>query len=39
MVDGETVVIQVWAGTEEELRAWLPTATEFLASVHFTGQP
>ena len=39
VVDGETVVIQVWAGTEEELRAWLPTAAEFLSSVHFAGQP
>lgn len=38
-VDGRTVLLQAWAGTEEDLRAWLPTATEFLASVHFAGQP
>jgi hypothetical protein len=34
-VDGMTIVLQAWAGTEEELQAWLPTATEFLDSVHF----
>ena len=36
-VDGMTIVLQAWAGTEEELQDWLPTATEFLDSVHFVG--
>ncbi len=38
-VDGMTIVVQAWAWTEDDLRAWLPVATEFVDGIHFTGQP
>ncbi len=38
-VDGLTVVVQVWAGTDDDLAAWLPIASEFLDSVHFVQHP
>ena len=38
-VDGMTIVLQAWAATKDDLDAWMPTATEFLDSVHFIGQP
>ncbi len=34
-VDGETVLIDVWAETDEELADWLPLAMEFVNSIHF----
>ena len=36
-VDGETMVIQVWAGTEAGLQEWLRTSAAFVDSIHFTG--
>ena len=36
-VGGRTIVLQVWAATPEDLKAWLPTATRFLDGIHFTG--
>ncbi len=36
-VGGQTIALQAWAATPEELEAWLPTATRFLSGVHFTG--
>jgi hypothetical protein len=38
-VDGRTIALQAWAQTQDDLDAWLPIATEFLDSVHFTSQP
>ena len=36
-VDGETMVIQVWAGTEAGLQEWLRTSAAFVDSIHFTS--
>jgi len=36
-VDGTTVLIDVWADTDEELAAWTPIATQFVNSIHFTS--
>ena len=36
-VDGETMVIQVWAGTEAGLQEWLGTSAAFVDSIHFTS--
>ena len=38
-VDGAGLVVQIWAPTEADLSAWMPTATEFVDSIHFTRQP
>jgi hypothetical protein len=34
-VNGEPIVFQVWAASQEELDAWLPSALEFLDGIHF----
>ena len=36
-VDGETMVIQVWAGSEAALKEWLRTSAAFVNSIHFTS--
>lgn len=36
-VDGFTVLVQVWARSNEELDAFMPVATEFVDSIHFLG--
>ena len=36
-VDGETMVIQVWAGSEAGLQEWLRTSAAFVDSIHFTS--
>ena len=36
-VDGQTFVIQVWAGTETDLQEWLASSAGFVDSIHFTG--
>ena len=36
-VDGETMVIQVWAGTEAGLQKWLQESAGFVDSIHFTS--
>jgi hypothetical protein len=38
-VDGMTVLIDVWALTDDALAAWLPEADEVVQSIHFTGRP
>ena len=34
-VEGETVLVQIWAATEADLAAWIPVATPFVDSIHF----
>jgi hypothetical protein len=34
-IDGTTVFVLVWARTAKDLDAWLPTANQFVASIHF----
>lgn len=36
-VAGMTIVLQAWAASPDDLDDWLPTATEFLDRVRFTG--
>lgn len=38
-VNSTTVLVDIWARTDEELVAWLPTAMEFVDSIHFIDQP
>lgn len=38
-VDGVTVVVDIWARTEAELSAWLPSANAIVESIHFVKQP
>ncbi|MEO6350282.1 MAG: hypothetical protein ABIP53_06490 [Candidatus Limnocylindrales bacterium] len=38
-VDGKTVIIDMWAETSEELASWLPIASDFVYSIHFTSRP
>ena len=33
------VLVQVWAGTDAELEAWLPYAMEFVDAIEFTPEP
>jgi hypothetical protein len=34
-IDGATMLIDVWARTPDDLMRWLPTADEFIRSIHF----
>ncbi len=34
-VDGRTLLIDIWAQTDEELDAWIPAAMEFVDSIRF----
>ena len=38
-VGDEVVLIQIWAGTEAELDAWMPTAMQFVDTLRFTAAP
>ncbi len=38
-VDGETVLIDVWAINEAELESWLPTAMELVDTIQFVPPP
>ena len=37
-IDGVTVMIQIWASTEDDLAAWMPDALRFVNSIHFVGR-
>jgi hypothetical protein len=34
-IDGVTVMVQVWAHTEDDLARWMPDARRFVDSIHF----
>lgn len=34
-IDGAIVMVQIWAGSEQELDAWLPRAMEFVSTMRF----
>ena len=34
-VDGITIVVVIWATDEDDMAAWLPTATAFVDSITF----
>ncbi|MEO6350284.1 MAG: hypothetical protein ABIP53_06500 [Candidatus Limnocylindrales bacterium] len=34
-----TIVIDIWAQTDADFDAWLPSPKEFVDSIHFIGQP
>jgi hypothetical protein len=38
-VDGKVMFVVIWARTAEGLEAFLPTAMEFVDSIHFVGGP
>ncbi|MGZ8721969.1 MAG: hypothetical protein ACXWXH_10955 [Aeromicrobium sp.] len=38
-VAGRTFLIEIWANTDQDLEAWLPTAMDFVNSIQFTAQP
>lgn len=35
---GASLVVHIWASSEEELTAWLPVASQIAASMRFTGE-
>ena len=36
-IDGLIVAVQIWTERPEDLEAWIPTATEFVKTIHFFG--
>jgi hypothetical protein len=37
-IDGRSILVQVWAGSEFDLEEFLPIADEFIDSIHFVDQ-
>ncbi len=38
-VGGTTIVVDAWAQSDDSLQAWLPTALDFVDSIHFLDKP
>jgi hypothetical protein len=37
-VEGLIVAVQIWTTRPDDLEAWIPTATEFVETIHFHGE-
>ena len=38
-VDGLVVGVQIWTERPEDLESWIPTAIEFVETIHFEPYP